>query len=153
MFDKIAQDMRNALREKQTDRLSVLRMLFAALQTRQIEKRSKTGDKETALTDEEVVAVIKQEAKKRSDSITQFTSAGRTELAQKERAELDILQPYLPAELLDADLEILAHKVISGLGAVSEKDFGKIMGAIMKSAAGRASGERVSLLVKKLLVN
>ena len=151
MLARIQNDIKDALRRKDAERLSVLRMLAASIQSKQIEKRAKTGDQSVALTDEEVAAVLKQEGKKRQDSVRQFISAGRAELAEKESREFLIIQAYLPAELSDGELEALVQKIIITMGAVHGGDFGKIMGAIMKETKGLASGDRVSALVKNFL--
>lgn len=148
--EHIQNDIKNALRAKESERLSTLRMIFSAIQTRQIEKRSKTGV-DAPLTDNEVIAVLRQEAKKRSDAAREFSAAGRSELAEKEKAELAVLRAYLPKEMDDEALEGIVKKTITGMGAVSGKDFGKVMGAVMKEAKGAASGERVSAMVKKIL--
>ncbi|MEK7636671.1 MAG: GatB/YqeY domain-containing protein [Patescibacteria group bacterium] len=151
MLARIQNNIKDALRRKDAEQLSVLRMLVASIQSKQIEKRAKTGDQSIALTDEEVVMVLKQEAKKRQDSARQFTVAGRTELAEKESKEFSIIQAYLPAELSDEELLALVQKTISAIGAVSGDDFGKTMSAVMKETKGLASGDRVSALVKKFL--
>ncbi|MEK7067279.1 MAG: GatB/YqeY domain-containing protein [Patescibacteria group bacterium] len=151
MLARIQNDIKDALRRKDAERLSVLRMLAASLQSRQIEKRAKIADQFVALTDEEVMAVLKQEAKKRQDSVQQFISAGRVELAEKESKEFLIIQAYLPAELSDGELSALVQKIVSTMGTVQSSDFGKIMGAIMKETKGLASGDRVSALVKNFL--
>lgn len=149
----IQQDIREAMKTRNSEKLSTLRMLVSALQSKQIEKRSKSGDQAIELADEEVMAVIRQEAKKRHDAIQQFTAAGRNVFAEKEKNELVILQAYLPQEIGDAELEVMIQKGIASMGGATIQEFGKIMGAVMKEVAGRASGDRVSALIKKILGN
>lgn len=148
--EKIAEDIKNSMRQKAELKLSVLRMLSSAIKNKELEKRGKTG-KEEVLTEGEVVAAIRSEAKKRKDSISEFEKAGRKELAEKEAAEMKILEAYLPAEISDEDLAGMVRETIASMGEVSIKDFGKIIGAVMKRAGGQASGDRVSQVVKLLL--
>ena len=95
--------MKEAMKAKDAERLGVLRMVLAAMKNREIEKRAKSPD--TALSDEEQASVLKSEVKKRRDSIAEFQKAGRTDLAEKEAGELAILEPYLPAEISDEEIE------------------------------------------------
>lgn len=149
--EKIAEDIKNAMRQKEELKLSVLRMLSSAIKNKELEKRGKTG-KEEVLTEDEIVAAIRSEVKKRKDSISEFGKAGRKELAEKEAAEMKILEAYLPAELPDEELESVVMEVLRGLGEVTQKDFGRVMGEAMKRLKGRASGDRVGGVVKKFLV-
>lgn len=151
MLEKISGDLKEAMKARDEKRLSVLRMISSALQGKQIEKRAKVGDQSVALTDDEVLAVLKHEAKKRQDAIAEFGKAGRAELAGKEAEELEVIKAYLPAEMGDAELEAIVSRTLSAMGEVTEKDFGKAMGAVMKETKGQASGDRVSALVKKYL--
>ncbi len=143
----IEEGARRALKNQESLLLSVLRLLLAAIHNREIEKKFKAGGT-GELTDEEVVSVIRSEAKKRRDAIAEFTRGGRMAAAQKETEELAILEKYLPAELTDAEIEILVRPLAAGRAM---SDFGSVMGAAMKAVAGRASGERVSAAVRKLL--
>lgn len=146
---KIEQDMKVALRAKDELRLSVLRMLFSAIKNREIEKRSKIGESE--LTEEEMIAALRSETKKRHDAMQGFAKGGRDNLVEKEFEELKILEAYLPQEITDEEIEKVIQEVISQLGEMSTKDFGRVMGEAMKRIKGHASGERVSLAVKRLL--
>ena len=148
--DKITKDIKDAMRSKNELRLSVLRMLSSAIHNREIEKRAKTG-KEEELNEEEVVATIRSETKKRRDAIVEFEKGGRKEMAEKEVAELKILEEYLPQEIADEELEKVVKEVVAGLGEVTQKDFGRIMGEVMKKIKGQAAGDRVSAAIKKLL--
>ena len=155
---KIQQDIKDAMRAKDELRLSVLRMLSAAMHNKELEKRAKTGKPEE-LSEEETVAVLRSEVKKRRDSITEFEKGRRKDLADKESAELKILEVYMPQEMSDEEIEKIVKEVIAGAGEVTEKpfdkargrDFGRLMGEVMKHVKGQASGDRVSGMVKKAL--
>ena len=149
MKEKIERDLKEALRAGEELRLSTLRMTSAAIHNREIEKRTKTGS--ALLTDEEITAVLRAEIKKRKDAALGFDKGARAERAEKERKEEAVIQGYLPAELSDEDIEKIVRQVVSGLGVVSEKDFGRVMGEVMKKTRGQASGDRVALEVKKAL--
>lgn len=148
--EKIQNDIKEAMKAKEELRLSVLRMLISAIKNRELEKRSKTGQEET-LTEEEVVAAIRSEVKKRKDAAGEFTKGGRVDLAEKELSELQVLLAYLPAEMPDDELERIVKEVISAFGTPTVKEFGKVMGEVMKRIKGQASGDRVSVAVKKFL--
>lgn len=147
--EKIGHDLKDALRNKEELRLSVLRMISTALHNKEIEKRGKTGSAE--ISEEDAVAVLRTEVKKRKDSVEGFERGGRAELAEKERREIKIIEPYLPKELSDGDLEKIVREAVGAAGNATEKDFGRVMGEAMKRARGQASGDRVSRLVKKHL--
>lgn len=147
--EKISQDIKEAMRAKEELRLSTLRMLSSAMHNRGIEKRTKGGGEE--LTEEEVVATIRSEVKKRRDAVGEYQKGGRKELAEKETAELKILENYLPQEMGDEELEKIVRDVVAGLGSITVKDFGRVMGEAMKRIKGQASGDRVSAAVKKLM--
>lgn len=144
---KLTEDMKQALKEKDDIRLSILRMALAAVINREIE----LGKKDEGLSDEEVLAILRSERKKREDSIAEFTRVGRNEMADKEKAEQDIIKEYLPAELSDEELQSLVQGALRETGASTINDFGSVMKAIMPKVAGRASGDRVSGLVRSLL--
>lgn len=150
MGDKIQNDIRAAMRSKDELRLSVLRMLSAAIHNRELEKRAKSGKAEE-LGEEEIIAVIRAEVKKRRDATAEFEKGGRKELAAKEVAESKILEAYLPAEISEEELEGIVKEVVHRLGEVTQKDFGRIMGEAMKRTKGQASGDRVSAAVRKSL--
>jgi uncharacterized protein YqeY len=149
--EKIQSDMKEAMRSQNASFLSVVRMLIAAIQSKQIEKRAKAGDQTVVLTDDEVTAVLRSEAKKRNDAIIELDKAGRAELSAKEKSELTMIQAYLPKEMEDEELEAIVSDVFAKAGAITEKEFGKVMGLAMKETKGRASGDRVSALIKKLM--
>src|SRR3989344_187825 len=149
LLQKIQNDLKDGMRAYDELRVSVLRMLISAVKNRSIEKRVKSGTED--LTDEEVIQTIRSETKKRKDAIEGFSKGGREDRAEKERHELEILGRYLPAGMNDADLEHLVRNVVAAFGGVTMKDFGKIMGEIMKRVQGQVSGDRVSGILKKIL--
>ena len=152
-------ERKEAMRNKEELRLSVLRMLLAAIKNREIEKRTKLSknpetknlEKESELNDEEAFGALRSETKKRRDAIVEFEKGGRADLVEKESAELKILEAYLPKEMGDEELEKLVDDTVAGLGSVTIKDFGRVMGEMMKKVKGQASGDRVSAAVKKML--
>lgn len=145
--ETIARDIKEALRGKDALRLSVLRMLAAAIHNREIEKRAQT----TGVSEEEMFAVLRSEAKKRRDAIGEFRRGGRNDLVLKESAELKILEAYMSPEMDDVEIAKIVDLVIQELGVVTEKDFGKVMGVVMKRIQGSASGEKVGAAVKRRL--
>ena len=145
---KIVEDQKSAMRAGNAPRLSTIRLLSAAISNREIELRKK----DIGLSDEEILDVIGAEARKRKDAIAEFQNAGRTEMADKESAELAILQEYLPPEISDEDLLRIVQGGVREVGATSEKEFGKVMKAIMPLLKGKASGDRISKVLKEELV-
>lgn len=143
---KIEDACRSAMKNREELLLSVLRLLLTAIHNREIEKRAKDGAGD--LTDEEVMAVIRSEAKKRKDAIAEFTRGGRAAAAEKESAELAILEKYLPSEMSDEEIEKLVLPLATGRAM---SDFGAVMKGAMKVVIGRASGERVSAAVRRVL--
>lgn len=146
--ERVQNDTKEAMRAKDELRLSVLRMLSAAVHNKEIEKRTKTGTEE--LTEDEFVAVIRSEAKKRRDAAAEFEKGGRKSLAEKELAEFKILETYLPQELSDEEIEKIAQEIVAA-GTFGPNDFGRVMGETMKKVKGRASGDRTGAIVRKVL--
>lgn len=146
---KLNNDLKQAMRDKDELRLSVLRMAVSALKNRSIEKRGK-GLEET-LTEEEIIAVMRSEVKKRHDAIVEYKKGNRPKLAQKEKEEMAILEQYLPAEMSDEEIEKIVKEVVTGIGDITPKGFGKVMGEAMKRVKGQASGDRVNIVVKKMM--
>jgi hypothetical protein len=144
---KIKEDLKEAMRAAQTTRISTLRMLLSAIHNKEIE----LGKKETGLTDEEVMDVIRSETKKRRDAIEGFEKGNRAELAAQEKEELKILEAYLPPEISDEELLAVAKKGIADAGASGLADFGKVMKIIAPLLKGKASGNRIAAAVKKEL--
>ena len=144
---KIDADLKAAMMAREADKLSVLRMLKSAVKYAAIEK----GGADAVPTDLEVLAVVRKEAKKREDSIAGFTQAGRTEQADKEKAELEFLKTFLPAQMTPEKLEALVKEVIAETGATSKAQMGTVMKAAQAKAAGQADGKTLSQIVQKLL--
>jgi len=142
--DRITDDMKSAMRAKEADRLLAIRNLLAAMKQKEVDER-------VVLDDAAVVAIIDKLVKQRKDSIAAFTQAGRTDLVDKESAELAVLQAYLP-ERLDADAvarEVAA--IVAELGAAGPGDMGKVMAAVKTRLAGKADMGQVSAAVKAAL--
>ena len=144
---KIDADLKAAMFAKDAEKLSVLRMLKSAVKYAAIEK----GGADSVPTDLEVLAVVRKEVKKREDSIASFTTAGRTELADKEKKEMEFLKTMLPAQLTPDKLEQLVKEAIAEVGATSKAQMGSVMKAAQAKAAGQADGKTLSQLVQKLL--
>ena len=140
----IADDMKEAMKTKNNATLSTLRLLRSALKNKQI-------DVQHELSDEEIVSVIKTQVKQLHDSIESFESAGREEMVQSARAELVVLETYLPAQLSDEQLESIVKQVIDQTGATSKQEMGKVMGAAVKAVNGQADGGRIKEVVGRLL--
>ena len=141
LMDKIAADMKDAMRAKDAARLSTLRLLKSAVEYHKIEK------KQEQLTDAEVTAVIKKQIKQRQDSIEGFEKGGRADLVEKEKAELTVLKAYLPEELSQAQVEEVVKATIAEVGATTKTDMGKVMKAVQAKLAGRADNRLVSQIV------
>jgi len=142
--EQVHEQMTAALRAGDKLRLGALRMLAAAITNREKEVLHE-------LSDEEVREVAGREVKKRSESIEAFGSAGRTELAEKERAERDVLEPFAPEQLSDAEVDALIDEAISSSGASSMKEMGAVMSAVMASAKGKVDGSLVQRKVRERL--
>lgn len=150
LIEKINDDLKAAMRDNDPLQLSVLRLLSAAIHNKEIEKRtrlSKEGKPPEPLTEEEVLAVVMSEAKKRREAIDSFEKGGRQELAEKERKELEILQGYLPEQLSREAVAKAVEEAIGSTGASGPKDVGKVMGYLSPKLKGKADMTRVSKLV------
>ena len=144
LTEQIRADLTAAMKAQEKDRLSTIRMLQSAIKNEQINAGHE-------LSDEEAMAVIRKAVKQRQDSIEQYTNAGRTELADKERAEMDLLKGYLPAELSEEELESGLREIIASTGALSKKDLGKVMKEATARFKGRADGKKIQEIVSRLL--
>lgn len=142
--DKIADEMRAAMKAREQARVGALRMLMTAIKNTEVEKMHD-------LSDEEVLDVIAREAKRRRESIEAFEKGGRTDLVEKETAELAVLDAYLPDKLSDEELTALVDEAVAETGASSPKQMGEVMKALMPKVRGRADGAQVSALVKAKL--
>ncbi len=143
--DQLTQAMKN----RDELQKSVLRMLLSAVTYYEINK----GGAGYEATDEDVLVVIDRQVKQRKDSIEQFEKAGRQELADKEKAEMAILQKYLPEQMSEDDARMIIKETITSLGNVSMADMGKVMGAIMPKVKGKADGGLVGKIVREELQN
>ena len=143
--EKIQSQMTEAMRNKDTLRLSVLRMMKSAVKNKEIEKMK-------PLEENEVLAVLNSLVKQRKDSVDQFRKGGREELAQKEEAEIKIIEEYLPAAASEEDIRKAIEEAVQETGAASIKDMGKVMKAALARLAGKsADGGRVSQMVREKL--
>jgi uncharacterized protein YqeY len=142
--ERINEDMKSALRARETARLSALRLLLAAIKQREVDER-------IALGDGEVVAVIDKMLKQRRDSIAQYEAAGRQDLADAEKLEISVLQTYMPQALGQSEIEAAVSDTIAQTGARGPQDIGKVMAALKPILAGRADMAKVSALVKAKL--
>ncbi len=145
LLSQLEADLKQALLTKDKDTANLLRLIKAALKNEMI------ALKKQELSDEEVIKVLKREAKKRQDSIKQFTQGGRQDLADQEKKELAILEKYLPQQLPPEEIKKVIQEVINGMGEVSPSQFGAVMGAVMKKIGSQADGNVVSQLVKEAL--
>lgn len=141
---RITEDMKAAMKAKDTARLSAVRLLLAAIKQREVDERIE-------LDDVQVLAVVEKMVKQRRDSIGQYDTAGRQDLADGERFELSILQSYMPQPLAEAEIESLISSAIQETGAAAVKDMGKVMGVLKPKILGRADAGKVSALVKMRL--
>lgn len=159
LYETFQQDLKTALKNKNSKVVSVLRMALAALKNRELEKRnklSKTKDvseleKLSKLTNEEVMEVLNYQAKQRRESIEGFKKGGREELASKEEEELNIISKYLPEQLPEEGINKEIEKVMEEMNPVGMQDFGKVMGSLMVKLRGRADGNIVGKLLKEKL--
>jgi uncharacterized protein YqeY len=140
----IVDDMKAAMRGRETARLSTIRLLLAAIKQREVDERIE-------LTDADVLAVIDKMIKQRRDSVTQFEAGKRDDLAAAERAEIAVLQGYLPARLSDAEVEAVIDEAIVATGASGIAAMGKVMAAVKPKVAGRADMGAVSARIKAKL--
>ncbi len=143
LSQQITEDMKTAMREKNTLALNTIRMLKSAVKNSAIEK----GGADAELTDAEVVAVIRKEVKKRQDSIEQYKTAGREELVEQEEAEMAVLNGYLPEPLSEEKIAEIIDASIAEVGATSRKEMGQVMKIVQEKTAGRADGKTLSQAV------
>lgn len=143
-------DLKEALKAGEKIRASAIRMLLAAVKTREVAE-DRRGDRRAPLPDEELLQVIASACKQRRDSIEQFRAGGRQDLVEKETAELAVLEAYLPRALTPEELRAAVAEAIRETGATSPRDMGKVMSRLMTVLAGRADGKLVSELVREAL--
>lgn len=147
--DRITEDMKSAMRAKETERLGTIRMLLAAVKQKEVDER-------VVVDDPMLVGIVDKLIKQRKDALEQFTSAGRQDLADKEAAEIKVLQVYLPARLSAEEVQTAVAAIVAELGAgakLGPGDMGKVMGAVKAQLAGKADMAEVSAAVKKALAS
>ena len=142
--DQITEDMKNAMRAKDTARLGAIRLLLAAIKQREVDDR-------VVLDDAAVIAIIEKMMKQRKDSISQFEKANRDDLVAIEAAEMTILQAYLPAQMSDNEVAAAVAAAVAATGATGPQDMGKVISALKGQLAGKADMGKVSALVKAVL--
>ena len=142
--DQITDDMKAAMRAKESERLATIRLLIAEIKRKEVDERIE-------LTDTQVLAVVEKMIKQRKDSINQFENGGRQDLADKEKSELAVLSTYMPAGLSDEEVAAEVAAAVAASGAAGPQDMGKVMGILKPKLAGRADMTAVSAQVKKAL--
>ena len=148
--ERISEDIKLAMKAKDKIRLETVRSIKKAVLEKEVDLRP--SGKEN-LTEEQEIELLARLAKQRRESIEQYQQGGREDLAQKEAAELAIIETYLPKQLSDEEINTIIDKIISSVGANSPKDLGKVMGAAMKELKGKADGKKIQALVKSKLAD
>jgi uncharacterized protein YqeY len=146
---RLLDDVKTAMKSGDKEKLATLRLIQAAIKQAEIDNRS--GGERPELDDAQVLAVLEKMLKQRRDSIAQFEAAGRQDLVDKEKAEVRVIEAYMPARMSEAELDALIREVIAETGATGAKDMGKVMAAMKQKATGRADMQLVSARVKALL--
>ncbi|MEZ5460980.1 GatB/YqeY domain-containing protein [Dokdonella sp.] len=144
MKARITDDMKTAMRAGEKDRLGVIRLILAALKQREVDERIE-------LDDAQVLAILEKMLKQRRDSIDQYTAANREDLAAVERAEVEVIQTYMPAQLSAEELEAIVTTAITDSGATSAREMGKVIGLVKPQVSGRADMGQVSEMIKARL--
>lgn len=142
--ERINDDMKTAMKARETDKLAAIRLLQAALKQKEVDER-------VEITDDIVLTIIQKMLKQRQDSITQYKAGNRPDLVAKEEFEVGVLNTYMPQQLSDAEVLAILDGVIAETGATSGKDMGKVMNALRPKIAGRADMGKLSALVKSRL--
>ena len=139
--DQLNEDIKTAMKARETERLNALRLMLAAVKQREVDER-------VAMDDAGVVSVVEKMIKQRKDSIAQYEKAARKDLADKERYEISVIEAYLPKQMSQQELEAAVAEALAATGAKSPADMGKVMGVLKPKLAGRADMGKVSALVK-----
>jgi uncharacterized protein YqeY len=142
--ETISRDLKTAMKEQDRLRLATLRLASSSITYAEKEKRRE-------LTDEELLEVVIREVKRRREAIEEYDKAGRADLADKERAEAEILNAYMPEQLTDAAVETMVKQAIEATGASGPGDIGKVMGVVIPQTKGRADGKKINEIVRGLL--
>lgn len=143
--EQITEDMKNAMRAKETAKLGTIRLLTAAMKQKEVDERIE-------LSDAHILAILEKMIKQRKDSISQFEAGGRQDLVDIEKAELAVLSAYMPASLSEAEVQAEVAAAVAATGAAGPQDMGKVMAVLKPKLAGRADMTQVSGLVKAALV-
>lgn len=141
---QLTDDMKTAMKAGEKERLAVIRLINADIKRREVDERIE-------LDDTQVLAVLEKMVKQRKDSISQFDAAGRTDLADIEKAEMAVIEAYLPAKMSEAEIQVAVDAAIAATGAAAPADMGKVMGMLKPQLAGKADMGLVSQLIKKSL--
>lgn len=144
ILDHLNQELKQAMKDKDTLKLSVIRMLKSSLKNEEINLGR-------PLSEDEEISILSRELKMRQDSLQEFEKAGRTDLAEKTRQEIEIVTSYMPAQLSVEELREIVRDAVAATGATSKKDMGKVMGIVIPKVKGRADGKLVNQLVSELL--
>lgn len=142
--ETLSEDMKSAMRAKDSEKLATIRLINAAIKQREVDERIELGD-------DQVLSVIEKMIKQRKDSITQFEAGGRQDLADKEKAEITVLAAYMPAQMSEAEVQAEVAAAVTQAGASGPQDMGKVMAVLKPKLAGRADITAVSALVKAAL--
>jgi uncharacterized protein len=145
LLSQLNNDMKQAMKNKDKERLSVIRMVKASIQNESI----KLGKSE--LSEDEDLTILSRELKQRKDSLQEFKSAGRDDLVEKLETEINIIQEYMPEQLSEEELKAIVLETIQETGASSKKDMGKVMSQLMPKVKGKADGSKINKLVQELL--
>ncbi|MBN3525906.1 GatB/YqeY domain-containing protein [Paenibacillus profundus] len=144
LSQRLNEDMKQAMKSQDKFKLSTIRMVRSAIKNVEI-------DEKRTLNDDEVLEILGREIKQRKDALQEFEKAGRGDLADKLRTEIDILTHYLPAQLSEEEIKVIVQETIQETGASSKADMGKLMGALMPKVKGRADGKLVNTIVQQYL--
>ena len=144
LLERLNNDMKQAMKNKEKDKLSVIRMLKASIQNEALKLRQD-------LTDDEELTVLSRELKQRKDSLQEFENAGRSDLVDKVRTELVYVEAYMPEQLSEEDISNIVKQTIEEVNATSKADMGRVMGALMPKVKGKADGSLVNKLVQQHL--
>lgn len=145
LMEQLNQDMKQSMKNKEKEKLSVIRMVKASLQNEMI----RLG--KNKLSEDEELTILSRELKQRKDSLQEYKSAGRNDIVENLESEIIIIQKYMPEQLTDAELEDLIQATIKEINVTSKKEMGKVMSAIMPKVIGKADGSRINKLVLKHL--
>ncbi len=143
--EKLMADLKESMKNKDNLKKSVVTMIRAAVKQREVDER-------ITLSDDDILDIISKQLKQRKDALTEFEKAGREDLIEQTKQEIEMIASYLPQQLTDEELETIVGDAIKAVNAQSMKDMGKIMGKVNEVAKGRADGKRISDMTKKLLV-